>query len=42
MIGGSQVLEDGITVADSVGGEVSVLGEGLLLVLENQVPHKLG
>ncbi len=37
MIGGSQVLEDGVSVADSVGGEVGVLGEGLLLVLKDQV-----
>ncbi len=42
MIGGSQVLEDGVSVVDSVGGEVGVLGEGLLLVLKDQVPHKLG
>ncbi len=42
VIGGSQVFKDGIAVADSVGGEVGILGEGLLLVLEDQVPHKLG
>jgi hypothetical protein len=41
VVGGCQVFKDGIAVADSVGGEVCVLGEGLLFVLEDQVPHEL-
>ncbi len=40
MVCGGEVLEYRIAVPDSVGGEVGILGQGLLLMLEYQVPHE--
>ncbi len=42
VVRGGEVLENRVPVPDSVGGEVGVLGQGLLLVLENQVPREFG
>ncbi len=40
VVRGSKILEYRVTVPDSVGGEVGILGQGLLLVFEDQVPHE--
>ncbi len=42
MIGGGEILVDGVLGADSVGGKIGGGGEGVALVLEDQAAYKLG
>ena len=42
MIGGGEILVDGVFGADSVGRKISGGGEGVALVLEDQATYELG
>ncbi len=41
VIGGGKIFKDGVSVADAMGGEVCVFGQGIFLMLEDEIAREL-
>jgi hypothetical protein len=42
MVGGGEVFKNLIPVGNTVGGEIGIFGQRVLLVFKYQIPDKLG